>query len=68
MPEFSPKSRIRDVLDVPGRGRELLYKYGYDVGEAFVDQLSQYQSLEQAARGGRLRGVEQLVEELNATT
>ncbi len=68
MPEtFGPDSKIRDVVATLGdRGRELLRKHGYEVGEGFVDILSQYQSLEHAARADRLRGLDGLVAELNS--
>ena len=68
MPEaFTPESRIRDVVVRAGdRGEELLRKYGYEVGEGFVDVLSQYQSLEHAARADRLRDLDGLIQELNA--
>ncbi|HUZ86776.1 MAG TPA: hypothetical protein VNF26_07465 [Candidatus Baltobacterales bacterium] len=69
MPEtFGPQSKIRDVVATLGeRGRELLRKHGYEVGEGFVDVLSQYQSLEHAARVDRLRGLDTLVTELNSS-
>jgi hypothetical protein len=64
---FSPDSKVRDVVQrLGGRGEELLRKHGYDVGEGFVDLLSQYQSLEHAARQDRLRDLVGLLEELNA--
>ena len=69
MPEqpFAPESRVRDVVQRLGdRGEELLRKHGYDLGEGFVDVLSQYQSLEHAARQDRLRDLGGLLEELNA--
>lgn len=68
MPEtYRPDSKIRDVVATLGeRGRELLRKHGYEVGEGFVDILSQYQSLEHAARADRLRGLDSLVAELNS--
>jgi hypothetical protein len=63
---FGPETNIREVVEAHGeRGRELLRKHGYEVGEGFVDVLSQYQTLEHAARQGRLRDVEGLLEELN---
>ena len=66
MSEFTRHSTIRSVVDtLGGRGRELLYAHGYDVGSGFVDVLSQWQSLETAARAGRLRDVEGLVAKLN---
>ena len=48
------------------RGREALRKHGYDLGEGFVDVLSQYQTLEHAARTERLRDLDGLLRELNA--
>ena len=68
MPEsFGPHSKIRAVLAKLGdRGRELLRKHGYDVGEGFVDVLSQYQTLEHAWRTERLRDLQTLVTELNS--
>ena len=65
MPEFTLASRIQEVVDLGDRGRQLLWKHGYDVGEGFVDGLSSYQSLEAAARGGRLRDATKLLGELN---
>jgi hypothetical protein len=49
------------------RGRELLLKHGYDVGEGFVDVLSQYQTLQHAAETERLRDLEGLLSTLNST-
>ncbi len=68
MPEaFGPDSRVRDVVSRLGEmGRDLLRKHGYEVGEGFVDVLSQYQSLEHAARADRLRDLDGLLSELNA--
>jgi hypothetical protein len=65
MPEFSPDSRIREVLECSDKGRDLLYEHGYDVGTGFEDVLSQHQSLRDAAHNGRLRDVEGLLKELN---
>ena len=48
------------------KGRELLRNHGYDVGEGFVDVLSQYQTLEHAWRNERLRDLKTLVAELNS--
>ena len=65
---FGPQTKIREVIDAAGdRGRELLRKHGYDVGEGFVDVLSQYQTLEHAARSDRLRDLGGLLEELRST-
>ena len=68
MPDpFGPESKVRDVLSRLGeRGRDLLRRHGYDVGEGFVDVLSQYQTLEHAARTERLRDLQSLVAELNS--
>jgi hypothetical protein len=64
---FSSASKVRDVVDRLGeRGREALLRHGYDVGEGFVDVLSQYQTLEHAARTERLRDLDGLLGELNA--
>jgi len=49
------------------RGREALLKHGYDVGEGFVDVLSQYQTLEHAARQERIRDLGGLLRELNGS-
>jgi hypothetical protein len=65
---FTPGSKIRDVLaTLADRGRELLFEHGYDVGEGFVDVLSQYQTLQHAAETERLRDLEGLLAELNST-
>ena len=66
--EFGAESRIWDVLALGGPGRELLWSHGYDAGEGFGDALSQYQSLLDAARAGRLRDLDGLVRELNSRT
>ncbi len=67
MPEFGPDSKVREVLAALGeRGRDLLRRHGYDTGDGFVDMLSQYQSLEHAARTERLRDLPALLQELNA--
>lgn len=69
MPSFNPDSKVRDVVATLGdRGRETLKRHGYDTGEGFVDVLSQYQTLEHAARTERLRDLEGLLTELNAAT
>ncbi len=63
---FGPSSSVHDVLAAFGdRGRDILRKHGYEVGEGFVDVLSQYQSLEHAARADRLRNLDGLLRELN---
>jgi hypothetical protein len=65
---FGPESKVREVLGRLGdRGRDLLRRHGYDVGEGFVDVLSQYQTLEHAARTERLRDLKALMAELNST-
>jgi hypothetical protein len=64
---FGPDSKVREVVERLGdKGRELLRRHGYDVGEGFVDVLSQYQTLEHAARAERLRDLGKLVTELNS--
>jgi hypothetical protein len=64
---FGPQSKVRDVVDRLGeRGQDLLRKHGYDVGEGFVDVLSQYQTLEHAERAERLRDLAGLVAQLNS--
>lgn len=65
MPEFTPQSRIVDVVRGHPDGREILYRHGLNLGEGFVDILSQYETLREAAREGRLRAVPELVRELN---
>jgi hypothetical protein len=64
---FGPQSKVREVVEaLGGQGRELLRKHGYDLGEGFVDVLSQYQTLEHAARTERLRDLDGLLKELNS--
>jgi len=66
MAEFTMDSTIREVMERKSEaGRRLLYEHGYDVGNGFVDVLSQHQSLRDAARAGRLRDVEGLLDALN---
>lgn len=66
--QFTQNSRIRDVLRAKGDVAErLLYRYGFDLGEGFTDVLSQYQTLEMAYRTGRLRDLDELITELNAS-
>ena len=69
MPDaFGPQTKVREVVETLGdRGREALLKHGYDVGEGFVDVLSQYQTLEHAARQERLRDLGGLLKELNSS-
>ena len=62
---FDRHSRIRDVVQARPDGRELLYRHGYNLGEGFVDILSQYQTLEDASREGRLRDLDSLLAVLN---
>ena len=62
---FSVDSTIREVVERSETGRRLLYEHGYDVGNGFVDTLSQYQSLRDASRSGRLRDLTGLLEALN---
>ena len=68
MPEkFGPETKVRTVIKTLGDGgRELLLRHGYDIGDGFVDVLSQYQTLEHAARTERLRDLAGLLKELNA--
>jgi hypothetical protein len=64
---FTPESKVREVIQRLGeRGRDLLDKHGYDVGDGFVDVLSQYQTLQHAAETERLRDVDGLLKELNS--
>jgi hypothetical protein len=64
---FTPESKVRDVIQRLGdQGRDLLGKHGYDVGDGFVDVLSQYQTLQHAAETERLRDVDGLLKELNS--
>jgi hypothetical protein len=64
---FTAESKIREVSARLGeRGRQILRRHGYDVGEGFVDSLSQYQSLERAARTDRIRDLDGLIAELNS--
>ena len=69
MPDrFGPQSKVRQVVDGLGeRGREALRRHGYELGEGFVDVLSQYQTLEHAARQERLRDLCGLLKELNSS-
>ena len=63
---FKSDSKVRDVVAALGdAGRQALRRHGYDVGEGFVDILSQYQTLEHAARTERLRDLDGLLAELN---
>ncbi|HEV2140525.1 MAG TPA: hypothetical protein VGT01_04980 [Candidatus Dormibacteraeota bacterium] len=68
MPDsFTPETKVREVVEKLGEpGRQALLRHGYDVGEGFVDVLSQYQTLEHAARTERLRDLDGLLGELNA--
>ena len=69
MPDFTPESKIREVVSTLGdRGRDALRRHGYDTGEGFVDVLSHYQTLEHAARVERLRDLTGLLAELNNTS
>ena len=65
-PRFGPQTKIRQVVDALGDpGREALRKHGYDLGEGFVDVLSQYQTLAHAAQTERVRDLDGLLQELN---
>lgn len=67
MPDaFTPDTKVRQVVENLGEsGVEALRRHGYEVGEGFVDVLSQYQTLEHAARQDRLRDLDGLLRELN---
>jgi hypothetical protein len=63
---FGPENKVREVVaELGDAGRQALFRHGYDLGEGFVDVLSQYQTLEHAARTERLRDLEGLLAELN---
>ena len=62
---FDRHTRIVDVLALGEGGRADLYEHGFDAGQGFVDALSQYQTLEDAHRAGRLRDLEGLLARLN---
>jgi len=63
---FTSDSKIAEVVGRLGdRGRDLLRRHGYDVGDGFVDVLSQYQTLEHAYRVERIRDLKGLIAELN---
>ncbi len=67
MSDFTRASRIRDILDRDEKhGRDLLLRYGFDLGEGFVDVLSQYQTVEMAHRAGRLRDVDEFLAQVNS--
>ena len=73
MPEspagFTPESKIAEVVAGLGdQGRALLLKHGYDLGDGFVDVLSQYQTLEHAYRVERIRDLKGLLGELNSAS
>jgi len=67
MSHFDRHSRVLDVVAAGSDAREVLLSHGYNLGEGFVDILSQYQTLEEANREGRLRDVEGLLGALNST-
>jgi hypothetical protein len=65
--EFTPQTKVREVINRLGdRGAQLLLEHGYDVGEGFVDILSQYQTLQHAAETERLRDLAGLLSRLNS--
>ena len=70
MPDrFTPASKVRQVVSELGdAGLQVLRRHGYDLGEGFVDVLSQYQTLEHAARTERVRDLDGLLAELNGKT
>jgi hypothetical protein len=65
MAELTADSSILDAVQSSPSARDVLYEHGYDLGEGFVDMLSQYQSIRDAARGGRLRDMDGLLQALN---
>ncbi len=69
MPDaFGPDTMVVEVVSRLGdRGRDLLRRHGYEVGEGFVDVLSQYQSLRRAYETERLRDLKGLLTELNSS-
>jgi hypothetical protein len=69
MPDaFGPDTKVVEVVGRLGdRGRDLLRRHGYELGEGFVDVLSQYQTLEHAYRTERLRDMKGLLSELNSS-
>jgi len=68
VPEFNAESRIVEVVRDHADGREILFRYGLNLGEGFVDVLSQYETLHEASREGRVRNVAGLVRELNGAS
>jgi hypothetical protein len=62
---FTEDTTVGEVVSRHPDGRGLLYEHGYDVGDGFVDVLSQNQSLLSAERGGRLRDLSALLARLN---
>ena len=65
MPRFTSASTVKEVVASRSDGDKLLFDHGYEVGSAFVDHLSQYQSLKDAERAGRLRELPRLLQVLN---
>lgn len=64
--QFDGGSSVQDVVSRLGdHGRDLLRRHGYELGEGYVDVLSQYQTLEHAYRAERLRDLKGLLQELN---
>ena len=64
--QFGADSKVVEVVQRLGdRGRDALRRHGYETGEGFVDVLSQYQTLEHAARQDRIRDLGGLLKELN---
>lgn len=64
---FDRHTRVIDLVEAGPEAREVILSHGYNLGEGFVDVLSQYQSLEDANREGRLRDLEGLLAALNNT-
>lgn len=69
MPDaFGPDTSVQEVVIRLGdKGRDLLRRHGYEVGEGYVDVLSQYQTLEHAHRAERIRDLKRLLQELNTS-
>ena len=63
----SNNAQLQIVLDSRGGGLRVEDIPGYSLGEGFVDILSQYQTLEDASREGRLRDVDALLSTINGT-
>ena len=64
---FDRHTRVIDLVEAGPEARSALLSHGYNLGEGFVDVLSQYQTLEDANREGRLRDLDGLLVALNNT-